>query len=755
MEKQSPTATEDSAIVPDSQQLPEVFTNNINQSENDDVYDDSTKQRMTTAPEMNSRENSGEPVENITIINDDDEVLAYKTPSISINRQLSDMEQTSQSAGNLAQDSSSSQQSAVLSSSLVSSQSQQQQLENSQRSSNGKTKSRPLSVASYGNESNSKLSKLRARASVAVQNFLIPSAGRTSDSTNSGSSSQSSQIVYAGTAPGNSYSLSRVSITAAGGTGSGVALGVSTSSTKSITIQKAPLSAPAVEVSNSSRNFDTMNSISTISASTDGGDESPRQFRPTSSIARKFSRPLNPDDDDVAIGTKIGEGHSAFVLMYDMLTGMRNAVSRCVAKPYRPLEKADFIARHKLTFDILGNELTPSSRYEFKFKDYAPWVFRYIRDHFKIEAADYLVSLTSKYVLSELGSPGKSGSFFYFSQDYRFIIKTIHHTEHKFLCHIMENYYEYIQQNPNTLISRYYGLHRVKLPHGRKIHFVVMGNVFPPNRDIHEKFDLKGSLIGRYSNEDGMDTSTIVQKDLNWLAKMKQLQLGPEKAQALISQLERDTNFLIGQNIMDYSLLLGIHYMKRGNSERIRDNSLAVYEPNPETLNRRPVSNKKSKNDNSIRKMLESSGLVQLGPSSNKLPEETPSERKGCIFYDDDGGYLATDESNSALTELYYLGIIDILTPYNMMKRAEHAIKSLKDDKELISAVPPDKYGMRFIKFMRGHVVAHDDLDDVEKKIVAAANKPAINGGISGGESPYTSAPSSPITAEKQLPNQI
>ena len=77
--------------------------------------------------------------------------------------------------------------------------------------------------------------------------------------------------------------------------------------------------------------------------------------------------------------------------MYDMLTGIRNAVSRCVAKPYRPLEKADFRARHKITFDILGNELTPSSKYEFKFKDYAPWVFRYIREHFNIEAADYLV----------------------------------------------------------------------------------------------------------------------------------------------------------------------------------------------------------------------------------------------------------------------------------------------------------------------------------------------------------------------------
>ena len=58
-----------------------------------------------------------------------------------------------------------------------------------------------------------------------------------------------------------------------------------------------------------------------------------------------------------------------------------------------------------------------------------------------MDPADYLLSLTAKYILSELGSPGKSGSFFYFSRDYRFIIKTIHASEHKFLRHILREYH--------------------------------------------------------------------------------------------------------------------------------------------------------------------------------------------------------------------------------------------------------------------------------------------------------------------------
>jgi len=142
----------------------------------------------------------------------------------------------------------------------------------------------------------------------------------------------------------------------------------------------------------------------------------------------------------------------------------------------------------------VGNELTPSVRYDFKFKDYAPWVFRELREYFFLDPSDYLISLTAKYILSELGSPGKSGSFFYFSRDYRFIIKTIRHAEHKFLRKILKEYHEHVKKNPHTLLSRFYGLHRVKLPHGRKIHFVIMNNLFPPHRDIHETYDLKVSV---------------------------------------------------------------------------------------------------------------------------------------------------------------------------------------------------------------------------------------------------------------------
>ena len=232
-----------------------------------------------------------------------------------------------------------------------------------------------------------------------------------------------------------------------------------------------------------------------------------------------------------------------------------------------------------LHWDSVGNELTPSAKYDFKFKDYAPWVFRELReDYFHLDPADYLLSLTAKYILSELGSPGKSGSFFYFSRDYRFIIKTIHHNEHKFLRSVLKDYYEHVKSNPHTLISRFYGLHRVKLPHGRKIHFVIMNNIFPPHKDIHETFDLKGSTVGReYPEEKAAVNPRAVLKDLNWINRGKTLELGPEKRALLTEQLRRDAELLKKLRVMDYSLLVGIHHVKRGNKDNVRSNTLKVF----------------------------------------------------------------------------------------------------------------------------------------------------------------------------------
>jgi hypothetical protein len=63
---------------------------------------------------------------------------------------------------------------------------------------------------------------------------------------------------------------------------------------------------------------------------------------------------------------------------------------------------------------------------------YNLWICcRNLRELFKIDAADYMMSICGNDALRELSSPGKSGSVFFLSQDDRFMIKTLRRSEVK------------------------------------------------------------------------------------------------------------------------------------------------------------------------------------------------------------------------------------------------------------------------------------------------------------------------------------
>ncbi|OAK99880.1 SAICAR synthase-like protein [Phaeosphaeriaceae sp. SRC1lsM3a] len=460
--------------------------------------------------------------------------------------------------------------------------------------------------------------------------------------------------------------------------------------------------------------------------------------------ASKRKRKEDEDEDRVVVGTKVDQHHVNWVTAYNMLTGIRFTVSRTNAKMDRDLTDADFDAKHKFSFDITGNELTPSAKYDFKFKDYAPWVFRHLRSTFKLDPADYLVSLTSKYILSELGSPGKSGSFFYFSRDYKYIIKTIHHAEHKFLRKILKDYYTHVQENPNTLLSQFYGLHRVKIPYGRKIHFVVMNNLFPPHRDIHRTFDLKGSTIGRdFKEEELAANPRATLKDLNWLRRDLHLEFGPTKKRMFIEQMQKDVKLLQRLHIMDYSLLIGIHDLEKGNEENLRDKTLKVFQPGgdaaedpqPNMLVRTPSKLEASRKARELRQMVKTQKPVPMEQTSSKMPDELRDPKRNFYFYQDDGGFQATHEDDAPGEEIYYLGIIDCLTHYSVIKRMEHFFKGLANTESQISAIPPERYGDRFVKFISGVTKTKEAAEREKQHEAANAESEPVIAGINSNAS--------------------
>ena len=245
--------------------------------------------------------------------------------------------------------------------------------------------------------------------------------------------------------------------------------------------------------------------------------------------------------------------------------GIRTAVSKFASLPLqRALTSADFNQKWDGDFAARGTSETPAHRYaDFQFKDYAPLVFRQLRERFGIEAPDYMLSIASEYVLVEMFTNSKSGSFFFYSADYRFILKTCTKREAAFLISALPQYHQHLMANRYTLLCRFFGLHRVHLPTalGKKVYFVVMGNVFPIDKPIHERYDLKGSTHGRSAGAENLQLyPDLVRKDLDLVAPFH---LKPEARAGLTQQIASDLAFLRDVYTMDYSLLCGVHYPHR------------------------------------------------------------------------------------------------------------------------------------------------------------------------------------------------
>ena len=124
---------------------------------------------------------------------------------------------------------------------------------------------------------------------------------------------------------------------------------------------------------------------------------------------------------------------------------------------------------------------------------------------------------------------------------------------------MLRDYYAHVIKYPETLLTRFFGLHRVKPHGGRNVRFVVMGNLLCTGHAIHRRYDLKGSTYGRLTRAP-YDPAKKILKDLD-LDYTYQLDEG--YAARLAAQLSADCTLLERLNIMDYSLLLGVHIQQK------------------------------------------------------------------------------------------------------------------------------------------------------------------------------------------------
>lgn len=264
-----------------------------------------------------------------------------------------------------------------------------------------------------------------------------------------------------------------------------------------------------------------------------------------------------------AMGSVIYKEHDSYDLMRQIQMGIRISVSEVTPKKGRYLTQKDFVQIEKLNFPNAGTQRTPPHDHPpFVFYDYASLCFKQLRERFGIDAAHFLLSVCHDKSLSILGTPGKSGALFFFSQDMKYILKTVTKKESKFLRKILPYYYNHVMANPSTLIARFYGLYSIKPTgqlSGHNVRFIVMNNVFDTQKDVLYRYDIKGSTVGREASPKERSRPRPVLKDLDFLNEGRKIRVGQKLKSIIIEQLKSDCHFLESMKIMDYSLLLGIH----------------------------------------------------------------------------------------------------------------------------------------------------------------------------------------------------
>lgn len=73
-------------------------------------------------------------------------------------------------------------------------------------------------------------------------------------------------------------------------------------------------------------------------------------------------------------------------------------------------------------------------------------------------------------------SAGKSGSFFFFSYDKKFLIKTMNDKELAVFLDAIPTYLFHLKKNPSSLIARIYGIFTVRMENIVPVHLLLMAN---------------------------------------------------------------------------------------------------------------------------------------------------------------------------------------------------------------------------------------------------------------------------------------
>uniref|UniRef100_A0A8C3PS37 Phosphatidylinositol 5-phosphate 4-kinase type-2 gamma n=1 Tax=Calidris pygmaea TaxID=425635 RepID=A0A8C3PS37_9CHAR len=215
---------------------------------------------------------------------------------------------------------------------------------------------------------------------------------------------------------------------------------------------------------------------------------------------------------------------------------------------------------------------------------------------------------------------------------------------------LLSHYHQYVVQcHGSTLLPRFLGMYRVSVE-SEETYLLVMRNMFSHRLP---------TPLG--DKEKGKDLPTL--KDMDFLNKNEKVYVGEEDQRDFMEKLKRDVEFLVQLKIMDYSLLLGIHEVERAEQEEEEE-----------------VEEEEGGGDDGGG-AAPGAVVGSYGTSPEGIGGYLNSHRPPLGPGDFDpylDVYALRGTEAAPRREVYFMGLIDVLTTYDARKKAAHAAKTVK-----------------------------------------------------------------------------
>uniref|UniRef100_A0A8P4FVH7 Phosphatidylinositol 5-phosphate 4-kinase type-2 gamma n=1 Tax=Dicentrarchus labrax TaxID=13489 RepID=A0A8P4FVH7_DICLA len=243
-----------------------------------------------------------------------------------------------------------------------------------------------------------------------------------------------------------------------------------------------------------------------------------------------------------------------------------------------------------------------------------------------------------------------------------------------------QDYQHIVTCHGNTLLPQFLAMYRVTVE-SEDTYLLVMRNMFSHRLLVHRKYDLKGSRVSREASFKEKVKELPTYKDVDFRNNMQKVYVSDEEKEKILDKLNRDIEFLVCMRIMDYSLLLGIHDVER--AEREEEEMESSYEEEEE-------------DENDLAPAPGSTSPEGIGGYMNSFKPMGAGEFDPYVDV-----YAIQSAVGAPQREVYFMGLIDVLTQYDTKKKAAHAAKAVKHGAGAeISTVHPEQYAKRFREFI-------------------------------------------------------